>query len=735
MALHFFVCSFSVFEGVVSLQFGFKNGISGTGARIQEKAEKNMSRVGAAAVEVRNMGINKTIGGKLYLGFGLIMAIVLMAFVFNWVAVHHEQTTRAIYKQSITMGESLSKLDKARSDNRLFLRNFLLNGDRREADSLTRGQGEVERLINEIKENTTALGDSSRAKQLLDQLADAERDWSRVFATPLMEKRRQVDTGSATVAELQIAYLQATPTPEQKQKEEQPLLQLAGMMKAANATAEDSDNSAATLITVVTLGGLLIVILLSGSISWRVAKSITAPLSQLITVAGQIGNTGDLEQKVEITGEDEVAQLARTFNNMVLYLREMAGISEAIAGGDLSVEINPRSSRDTLGKAFREMTLGLRNLVKNVRDSAAQVASGSNQVASASDESAKISVQAASAIDEVTSTMHEMSINVQNMVKSTQMQGSNVSETSASIDEMVASIQRVADTAKVLLDISQRSRDEVHSGINTMEKATDGLSRINASIGSSAEIISALGQRADDIGKIIEVIDDLAEQTNLLALNAAIEAARAGEHGLGFAVVADEVRKLAEKSAQSTREISELIQSIQKEARKAVDNMEKSTTIVNEGLSLGGDLSGALKKISSVVSEVYKFAQEIGAATNEQSHGSSQIAKATTRLNEITHEINSSVEEQASGAQAVVRAMEKMRELVQRSSSGSTELAASAEQMSKMSRSMLEAMDRFVLENMQPQRDNRGGQRRNDEQQGRPATPQYASAAAGGNYN
>jgi methyl-accepting chemotaxis protein len=681
------------------------------------------------------MSINKTIGGKLYMGFGLIMAIVLLAFLFNWGAVRHEQTTRAIYKQSITLGESLSKLERARNENRLYLRNFLLNGDRREADALTHGQSDVESLINEIKNNPTTMADSARARQLLDQLAEAEREWSRSFAAPLMEKRRQVDTGSATVAELQIAYLQATPTPEQKQREEQPLVQLAGIMKSANADAESSDSYAATLITFVTLGGLLIVILLSASISWRVAKSITSPLSQLIGVASQIGNTGDLEQKVEIRGEDEVAQLARTFNNMVLYLREMAGISEAIAGGDLSVEINPRSSRDTLGKAFREMTLGLRNLVKNVRDSAAQVASGSNQVASASDESAKISVQAASAIDEVTSTMHEMSINVQNMVKSTQMQASNVSETSASIDEMVASIQRVADTAKVLLDISQRSRDEVHNGINTMEKATDGLSRINASIGSSAEIISALGQRADDIGKIIEVIDDLAEQTNLLALNAAIEAARAGEHGLGFAVVADEVRKLAEKSAQSTREISELIQSIQKEARKAVDNMEKSTTIVNEGLSLGGDLSGALKKISSVVSEVYKFAQEIGAATNEQSHGSSQIAKATTRLNEITHEINSSVEEQASGAQAVVRAMEKMRELVQRSSSGSTELAASAEQMSKMSRSMLEAMDRFVLENMAA-RDARTGQRRNEEQSGRStSTPQYATASAGGNYN
>jgi methyl-accepting chemotaxis protein len=697
--------------------------------------KKNTSRaIGEAAVRrFGNMSINKTIGGKLYLGFGLIMAIVIGSFLFNWLAVRHEQATRALYKKSITMVESLSRLDKARNANRLFLRNFLLNGDRREADELAKGESEVEGMIAEIK-NGLAMDDSTRARQLLDQLADSERDWARSFAAPLMEKRRQVDTGSATVAELQIAYLQATPTPEQKQKEEQPLLQLDGMVKTANQAAEESDSNAATMITVVTLGGLLIVVLLSASISWRVAKSITVPLSQLISVAGQIGNAGDLEQQVNIKGEDEVAQLARTFNNMVQYLREMAGISEAIAGGDLSVEINPRSSRDTLGKAFREMTLGLRNLVKNVRDSAAQVASGSNQVASASDESAKISVQAASAIDEVTSTMHEMSINVQNMVKSTQMQASNVSETSASIDEMVASIQRVADTAKVLLDISQRSRDEVHNGISTMEKATDGLSRINASIGSSAEIISALGQRADDIGKIIEVIDDLAEQTNLLALNAAIEAARAGEHGLGFAVVADEVRKLAEKSAQSTREISELIQSIQKEARKAVDNMEKSTSIVNEGISLGGDLSGALKKISSVVSEVYKFAQEIGAATNEQSHGSSQIAKATTRLNEITHEINSSVEEQASGAQAVVRAMEKMRELVQRSSSGSTELAASAEQMSKMSRSMLEAMDRFVLENMQAARDGRNGQRRGEEQTGR-GTPAAQYATAGAQYN
>jgi methyl-accepting chemotaxis protein len=343
------------------------------------------------------------------------------------------------------------------------------------------------------------------------------------------------------------------------------------------------------------------------------------------------------------------------------------------------------------------MAKGLQDLVRQVRDSATQVATGARQVASESEESAKASGHAASAIEEVTSTMHEMSINVQNVVKNTQVQASSVAETSASIDQMVASIQRVADTAKVLLDICQRSREEVRTGIQTMEKATDGLNRTNSSIQESAKIIGVLGHRADDIGKIIEVIDDLAEQTNLLALNAAIEAARAGEHGLGFAVVADEVRKLAEKSTQSTKEISELIQNIQHEARIAVDNMQKNTQTVQEGLTLGQDLSVALGKISGVVTEVYKFAQEIGAATHEQSNGSTQIAKATTRLNEITHEINSSVEEQASGAQAVVRSMEKMRELVQQSTSGSVELAAAAEQMSKLSRGLLETMDHFVL--------------------------------------
>jgi methyl-accepting chemotaxis protein len=607
--------------------------------------------------------------------------------------VQREHEAKSAAAASLQLKNTTNAVRFQMMQDRLYLSNYLLSGDTREVDRMNEGL----RILNDKLEQGKSLADSEQEKTALSKVEQLEQSWGKEFAQPLIDKRKDVDSGNATVAELQIYYLQKDASSWVKNSTD--ALDVADEENGRLVDArQKSDATAATATIIISLLSTILALVLGVMIAFRTAKSITQPLSDLMNVARQIGNTGDLEHSIDLKRDDEIGELSRSFAKMVTYLKEMASVSESIAGGDLTVEVKPRSSHDTLGHAFARMVEGLAGLVRSVRDASSQVASASNQVAGASDDSAKVGLQASSAIDEVTSTMHEMSVNVQNMVKSTQVQASSVSETSASIDQMVASIQRVADTAKVLLDISNRSREEVHSGIATMEKATDGLNRINVTITSSGEIIGVLGQRADDIGAIIEVIDDLAEQTNLLALNAAIEAARAGEHGLGFAVVADEVRKLAEKSAQSTKEISELIQSIQKEARKAVENMNRSTTIVNEGLEQGGALNAALRKISSVVTEVYKFAQEIGAATNEQSHGSSQIARATTRLNEITHEINSAVEEQASGAQAVVKAMERMRELVQQSTSGSTELAASSEQMSKMSRGLLEFLDRFALE-------------------------------------
>jgi len=635
-----------------------------------------------------------TIRKKLLINFGLILAIMVVAFAFSMVATWRERSAKSAASGAMALSQAagIARFQIMRS--RLDLSDYLLTGDTQDIERLRADQNALAETLRLAKGRAVVDGD----RVLLSKLEQVEHDWNDNVVGKMVERRRLVDSGSQSMAQLQAAYLQTNPQLWVKNSAE-----IVDKIRAENErylqNRKETDDITVLSTSLFALLGGPLALGLGIFIAYKTSKSISEPLGELSQVARRISETGDLKQSIELkSSTDEIGQLAHAYRELVEYLKEMATVSEAIAGGDLSVAIQPRSGQDTLALAFAKMTQGLRSMVSSVRDAAAQVAAGSNQVADASEESAKISVQSASAIDEVSSTMHEMSVNVQNMVKNTQMQASDVGDTSASIDQMVASIQRVADTAKVLLDISNRSREEVQSGFTTMQKATDGLTRINDSISSSAEIIDTLGQRADDIGKIIEVIDDISEQTNLLALNAAIEAARAGEHGLGFAVVADEVRKLAEKSAESTKEISELIARIQKEARKAVDNMNKSTSIVNEGISLGDDLSQALRRISNVVTEVYKFAQEIGAATNEQSHGSTQIAKATTRLNEITHEISSAVEEQAGGAQAVVRAMERMRELVQHSTSGSTELAASAEQMSKMARSMLESMDRFVID-------------------------------------
>jgi methyl-accepting chemotaxis protein len=671
-----------------------------------------------------------TIGKRLYLGFGAILIILGLLFFINIGAGYREQTAR---KDATAALENVRTIESVRYQimlNRHNMDNFLLSGDPRDEEKVNKGFGDINDLIKRGQSQTT----SESVQKALIQVESTEISWADNFAKPLLAKRHQVDSGDATVSDLQIFYLQKDPA-SWLTKSSAVLDQTSSdITKSLDETSKSAERASYISFGFTTLG-TLVACIVGIFAAMKTAKSISEPLTHLITVAREIGDSGDLDQNIDIHRNDEIGALATTFNNMVAYLKEMANVSMAVAEGDLTVEVVPRSKRDTLGNAFLRMSHGLQELVRTTRDSAGQVSAGSNQVAGAADESAKVSVQASSAIEEVTSTMHEMSINVQNVVKNTQVQASSVAETSASIDQMVTSIQRVADTAKVLLDIANRSREEVVTGIQTMEKATDGLNRTNKAIQSSAEIINILGHRADDIGKIIEVIDDLAEQTNLLALNAAIEAARAGEHGLGFAVVADEVRKLAEKSTQSTKEIADLIQSIQREARQAVENMERSTRIVEEGLSLGNELGTALHKISNVVTEVYKFSQEIGAATNEQSVGSSQIAKATSRLTEITQEINSAVEEQASGAQAVVRAMDKMRELVQQSASSSTELSAAAEQMLKLSRNLLDSMDRFVLDRSaqgqgqgRGRHSDQGGQRRGHQNQssGRERESEYA---------
>src|SRR5215467_6744462 len=427
-----------------------------------------------------------TIGKKLYAGFGLILGILAVLLVVNII-------TGLMASKSLDSVRMVESVRYQIMVNRLNMNNFLLSGDPRDEEKVNKGLTDLSDLIKRGE----AQGANDAAHTAFIQVESTETSWADNFAKPLIAKRHQVDSGDATVSDLQIFYLQKDPSSW--------LAKSSTVLDQCVEQTTRSANAASGLSFWITIIGTLVALVAGGLIAFYTARSISEPLKHLMTVTREIGDSGDLDQNIDIHRNDEIGALATTFNNMVAYLKEMASVSMSVAEGDLTVEVVPRSKRDTLGNAFLRMSHGLQQLVRTTRDSAGQVSAGSNQVAGAADESAKVSVQA-----------------------------SSVAETSASIDQMVTSINRVADTAKVLLEIANRSREEVVNGISTMEKATDGLNRTNHAIQSSAEIINVLGHRADDIGKIIEVIDDLAEQTNLLALNAAIEAARAGEHGLGF---------------------------------------------------------------------------------------------------------------------------------------------------------------------------------------------------------
>lgn len=381
-------------------------------------------------------------------------------------------------------------------------------------------------------------------------------------------------------------------------------------------------------------------------------------------------------------------------------VRKVMLTMQNVAKGDLTEKVEDVKTRDEIGQMAsytNEMIDSLSSMIGQIKTNADQLVSASSQIASSAEQTSKNSESSATAVEEMTSTMHEMSTNIQNVAKNTQKQAASVTETSSSIEQMVSSILRVAENVKRLVSISERSKEAVLTGSVAVNKSSTGMNEINAAIQQSAQTIMSLGSRTEEMAKIVEVIDDIAEQTNLLALNAAIEAARAGEQGMGFAVVAEEVRKLAERSAKSTREIADLIHSVAKEAQTAVDNMTRSTSIVEQGLVSSREVIQALEGIKSAVEEVSKYSSEIGAATQEQSGGSEQIGKAMVNLNEVTQEISTASEEQSTGAEQVVKAIEKVREMVQQNATSAVELASSAEQLSKQSGGLQSLVEKFSV--------------------------------------
>lgn len=383
--------------------------------------------------------------------------------------------------------------------------------------------------------------------------------------------------------------------------------------------------------------------------------------------------------------------------NVIVPIEELGKTAEVIAEGDLThnVTVNASGEVGKLVESFKKMVDNLKKVIvsvtksvnditelsKNLALNTGQAGISIEQVAAAIGDVARGTSEQTSFISNNMETVSQVSSGVSQIAMGAKGQASSISVTANMLNQMAGSIQEVARSAQNVAQSAGRTKETADKGEKAVALTIDGISGVKTKVFETAVRIKELGDHSQKIGEIIRVIDDIAEQTNLLALNAAIEAARAGEHGKGFAVVADEVRKLAERSGKATKEIADLITTIQFLTSGAVAGMEQGTGEVEQGVSLALDAGNALKEIIQTVEETYMQINNISAAVEEISASSEEVVKAIHNVSAITQQSSATSEELTAAGSTMNSLMENVLSITRASSTVAQDVAASTEEL------------------------------------------------------
>lgn len=448
--------------------------------------------------------------------------------------------------------------------------------------------------------------------------------------------------------------------------------------------------------------------LLLAVISWYLSRNfIVRPLQGMMLAASRISEA-DLTGRVEVTRADELGQLAEALNRIGQSLREtlgrVRGVSEGVAhvieqisrtghtvfSGASTIQERVEETSTSMG----EMLTSLRGIGGNIEvlyQSAEESSASILEMASTNEEVAENVQAMATSVEETISAIEQLTFSIKDVARNVEALHASSEETSTSMNKMNVSIDQVGMNANETAKLSEQVTQDAKRGVEALQKTLAGIDKIKESSRTASTVIESLGRRIQEIGNILNVIDDVAEETNLLALNAAIIAAQAGEHGKGFAVVAEEIKDLAERTGASTREIAELVRGVQDESRNAVAVMNQGVRNVEEGVQLGRDAEGALKKIHDSANKATVMVKAIARATVEQARGSRQVTGAIQRIAETVQQISTATNEQALGCEQLTRSSEKMNLLasrVQRSSQaqarGSRQITRAIESISEM---------------------------------------------------
>lgn len=434
-----------------------------------------------------------------------------------------------------------------------------------------------------------------------------------------------------------------------------------------------------------------------------IRRMVISPIKSLEKAAQEMSR-GDLSFDIEITSRDEIGRFSRSIKDSMLsvsgILKRIKEVTRRITYVAEDVEAESRkvvdgavleneaignisASIEEMNAAISEVADGTEGLATSAEETAASIAQMVTSIAQINESAQDLSV----AVESTSASIEQLSASIREVADNSAELAGAAEETQSSIIEIASSVKEVEQRAKESSMLSGKVKtDATTFGMASIEKTIHGMQDIKISVEKTAGCIKKLGGRSEEIGQILNVIDDITDQTTLLALNAAILAAQAGEHGKGFSVVADEIKDLADRTSLSTQEIGTLIQSVQQEVADAVTAMEAGLKSVNIGFKVTGEAADALRKIvesskqssdmsaaierstaeqaqatrlvSDAMEKVLRMVAEIAKATTEQSRGIQLIMKATGKISDVSSHVRTATNEQSLNSRQISQAVE-----------------------------------------------------------------------------
>lgn len=540
-------------------------------------------------------------------GAFLIIAIALNAFAWWSVTAGHEAVEN-VQNQGAHGLADVATTTLRLSQMREVAQSAVVGADRADAvEELRALDVSLEEMVVDVAEDSASAAVSQRASEMTASLAALGGLVDRIAAGGQVTSG-QIDAAFAPVtADLEaLLETQAAYSESLLEREE---------------AAHDTGRIILILLGVMTAIGALAVVLL-------VARRFSGRIERISTAVSTFAE-GDRSVRIDDDGDDEIGEIARSFNTMAERIDEVSGSErtrmdelnaameevakfvDAVASGDLTTQLRLGDK----GLGGFGLSTNLNRMVDGLASISSEVTQGTQELSA--------------------SAAQILSI-VSNQNSATTEQAASISQTSVTIDEVRTNSEQVSERASGLADTANRASRIATDG----DQAVDALVRRMTEIGERMDVVTVevreLAARATAIGAINETVTDLADQSNMLALNATIEAARAGEQGRGFAVVAEQVRVLAEQSKQATMQVQAILDEIRGASSRAVEAADVGVRVVSEGRANADEAGTVIGQLADAVRETAEVAVQIASGVREQAVGMDQIGQAMGDVRDST---------------------------------------------------------------------------------------------------